>query len=132
MEEELADFIGDLPSFADYPPELQPDAIEDAVLDVLDPELAELQWVDCAEAPCIAILRLIGPEAEELAGMRAVADPLRDAFDSDFAWEWFGVESGAYLTVPLAPHSDAATLHRRTDLREEILIQELADAGMGL
>lgn len=130
LESELAEFIGEPPSFEDYPPEFQPDAIEDAVFDMLDPEVAELEWVDCAEAPCIAILRLVGPEAQELAGMRQAADPLRDALGSDFAWEWFGVESGAYMTVPIAPHSDAATLHRRTDLREEILIRELADAGL--
>ena len=61
LESELAEFIGEPPSFEDYPPEFQPDAIEDAVFDMLDPEVAELEWVDCAEAPCIAILRLVGP-----------------------------------------------------------------------
>ncbi|MCA9491790.1 MAG: hypothetical protein KC621_17785 [Myxococcales bacterium] len=127
IEEDLEAFMGAPGTFADYPDALRPEQLEETVDRLLDHEHAELQWVDCAEAPCIAVLRLIGADRQELVGMRAGAEPLQDGLDVDLGFEWVGLgDDTAYLTVPLGPDGLPDTLEHRVDVREEAILAELA------
>jgi hypothetical protein len=116
--------IGVRPGFDLVPDELRPDRVEDTVLEWLDPEAAELEWVDCSEAPCVAVLSL---SASDLEAFRAAADPLRDGLGTGYPWEAFGIGDAWYVTVPLGPATDDPALHHRVDLREELIINELHD-----
>lgn len=131
-EEPVRDVLGDPPGFEGFPAALRPGRVEDTVAELLDPDVAELQWVDCSDAPCIAVLRLVGDETDTVEAMRAAADPLRDELGSTASWEWFGVggTDEHYMTVPLGPPELPDTVHHRTDLREEIIIDEFAAAGL--
>jgi len=132
VQASLVEVIGEEPSFDGYPEELLPDAIEETVLALIDEEISELQWVDCSEAPCVVVLRMRGPDSDEVETMRRAADPMRDALGSSFAWEWFGIggDQGEYMTIPLGPDSSDSLLNHRIDLREEIIIRELVAAGL--
>lgn len=130
-QREIADLIGGPRGFAGEPAPLRPDRIEDTVHAWLDPDAATLEWVDCAEAPCIAVLRL--PDGVALSGpaIRDAADPLRDGLGVRYPYEAFGVAAGNYVTVPLGAHHDDDLWHQRTDLREELIIAELGAALRG-
>ncbi len=130
LQATLAELIGEPPSFDGYPEDMLPDTVEDTITALLDPDVAELQWVDCSDAPCVAVLRLVGDDPSSVDTMRRAADPIRDALGSEMAWEWFGVASGSYMTVPLAPTPQADAVHHRTDLREELIVHELMAAGL--
>jgi len=130
LQATLAELIGEPPSFDGYPEDMLPDTVEDTIAALLDPDVAELQWVDCSDAPCVAVLRLVGDDTSSVDTMRRAADPIRDALGSEMAWEWFGVAAGSYMTVPLAPTPQADAVHHRTDLREELIIHELMAAGL--
>lgn len=120
-------FLGEAAVFDALPDDLQPAAIDARIERLIDPDVAELQWVDCTEPPCIAVLELIGPDREVLSGMLAGAEPLQDGFGVDVGWEWAGMNDGkTYLTVPLGLPDDTPQMRHRINLREEQLLAELS------
>jgi hypothetical protein len=119
LQQQIEDLIGPRPAFGSQPARWQPERVEDEVLAALPGSGAELAWIDCSEAPCIAVLSV---PAE---GLSEAGDAVRQALGSGYPWEGFGVGSGFYVTVPLGERSRDAQL----DLREEFIIQELTAAG---
>ncbi len=59
-EEAIEVWLGSPPDFAAMPDPLLPAAVEKRIHAGYDPRTTRLHWVDCHEAPCIAVLELVG------------------------------------------------------------------------
>lgn len=129
-EQDLEAFLGDALPFEDLPIALRPEALEESVERSVDPDTAEIQWIDCAEAPCIAVLRLVADDISSVEAMQDGFEPLRRGLGVDLGFEWAAPAEGlGYLTVPLGPDGLSDTLEHRIDVREEAIISELARAA---
>lgn len=125
LEASLSELIGERQGFEPIAPSLRPDLVEETVAAALGEDDGTIEWIDCSEAPCIAIVRL-PPERWQDESFVDIGDDLRDAVGASYSWEAFGARDGQFITVPLGRRPDDPSLQQRVDLREELIIAEIA------
>jgi hypothetical protein len=124
LQDEVEALIGPRRDFTGVDERFGPDRVEDEVLRAIEDQPLSLEWIDCSEAPCVAILRLTEPLGDNSPS--PIGDAVRAELGTGYPWEAFGTGGAWYLTVPLGAEVDDLQLHQRVDLREEFIIHELA------
>jgi len=136
---QLSHYEGDPQPWPDDVPEgFMPTAFESAVTEALaGREDAELLDVDCAEFPCIAVIRSYSGEPDWHQGLHeSIPDP--EGYDGEVGKMVFATESAGagararLLSVAMVPEDHAEDgLRERVDFRVNTLTEEVAEEVLG-